>query len=65
MRISEEVWKPAVETAIYLFILYRHIIEDGDRSVFDYGIKGLVYVMPFAIIYGVVNRRYKAIKRKG
>lgn len=65
MRISQELWKPAVETAIYLVVLYKHLTPEQDRSFFDHGIEAMVYVMPVAIIYGIVNRRYKAMKRKG
>jgi hypothetical protein len=60
VRISRKIWIPAAETAIFVALLYEHLNAGSDRDIFDYGIEALVYVMPLAILYGIIKRRLAA-----
>jgi hypothetical protein len=64
IRTSREIWIPAAETAIFLAMLHEYLNADPDRSILGYGIEALVYVMPFAIVYGIAKRRLAA-RREG
>jgi ABC-type uncharacterized transport system fused permease/ATPase subunit len=60
MRFSSEILTPVIEIGVYAVVLWRYLGEKGHRGLFDYGIEALVYVMPVAIVIGLVRRRLAA-----